>query len=690
MTVRIWKAAALALLILAVGSVVLALQASNDRVRIQGPSALVVMPDDSVWLGVDRELWHLAADGSLMRRINVPIGGGERGVANLLRHPGGDLLASVTGDPVLYRLDPETGQEKSRWALAWPSDLSAHSSRAVTYAVDAQGRVAVSTGGGHAVALFDPQGRFLGRTPAGTYRFTNGLWWAGTTLWTTDTNGMSLVALDPDGMAETQRITLDPPQGSGPFLGATTVTPPPQPGPEGALTTLVRLRNGMTHGHVADVWPDGRQQAYPTPDDFEPRGLAWQGRSLLVVDGTRYQVLRFGSQRQALAPFGSDTVQADLQRRWLQREKLQQRYQWGLIGAATLFLFGLGAALRARQLEMTAARAAHPLNLALLGTPVWTRRQRIQRLWLAGRLPLLLIGLAWIVQRLSVTQGTWRELLPWLPLAGLLGSMVLMIAASLVVASTRARFMLDADHEPLSNFLAMHWLGQHTRWAQELRPGERLRETLIATQGFPAAMVWLVMTDQRLLIYAANGRERVLTHAHERHEIVQAHVAERPTWRGLARLRARFAPRWRLTLTFRHGPVWEAHVASSVVTAQRMAALLDRAPRPRPASTLSPSRGQATNTDPAPQRAATAWRSVVASLLIPGLGQWMQRRNRSALLLFALWLLGLAFVLVPVLWTLMGPRAEVSGRTLLLTGQVMLILHLSAAWDAWRMRQRMR
>lgn len=631
MTVRIWKAAALVLLILAMGSVALALHASHARVQIQGPSALVVMPDDTVWLGVDRELWHLAADGGLIRRVDVAIGGGERGVANLLRHPGGELLASVTGDPVLYRLDPQTGRETARWRLAWPPDLAAHSSRAVTYAVDAQGRVAVSTGGGHAVALFDAQGAFLGRSPAGTYRFTNGLWWAGSTLWTTDTNGMALVALDPGSMAETQRIALDPPQGSGPFLGATTVTPPPQPSPDGALTTLVRLRNGMTLGHVADVWPDGRQQAYPTPDDFEPRGLAWQGSSLLVVDGTRYQVQRFDTQRRAQTPFGSDAVQADLQSRRLKREQLQQRYQRGLIGAAALFLLGLVAALRARQLEMAAARAAHPLDLSQLGTPVWSRRQHLQRLW------------------------RWRR---------------------------------AADHEPLSNFLAVHWLQQHTRWAQELRPGERLRETLIATQGFPGALVWLVMTDQRLLMYAANGRERVLSHAHERHEILQAQVTERPARHWLGRLRNRLWPHWRLTLTFRHGPVWTAQVASSVVTAQRMAALLDLAPVLRPASVSPPSRRQATGTDEPTQRATAARRQVVASLLMPGLGQWMQQRNRSALLLWVFWLLGLVFALLPVLWTLMGPRAEVSGRTLLLTGEVMLLLHLGAAWDAWRMRQR--
>ena len=56
--IKIYKGVATLFLLLAVAAVVLALQASQRRIAIQGPSALAVLPDGTVWLGVEQALWR--------------------------------------------------------------------------------------------------------------------------------------------------------------------------------------------------------------------------------------------------------------------------------------------------------------------------------------------------------------------------------------------------------------------------------------------------------------------------------------------------------------------------------------------------------------------------------------------------------------------------------------------------------
>jgi hypothetical protein len=90
-----------------------------------------------------------------------------------------------------------------------------------------------------------------------------------------------------------------------------------------------------------------------------------------------------------------------------------------------------------------------------------------------------------------------------------------------------------------------------------------------------------------------------------------------------------------------------------------------------------------------PGKNRAAWQTL-ASLLIPGLGQWMQRRAGTALLMFLAWAAVLILAAAPVAWTLWAPRAAVSARTVGYTLLVYASVCLVAGIDAWRMRVRVR
>ena len=202
MNERTLKALAVACLAIAIGAVLGSVQATLRSGALQGPQALLVTPAAEVWLGVDHDLWRITAQGQLRDVTPVAAIGLPGAPANLVRVPGAGVVATVRGDPILYFLDTATARVTRTLLPQWPADLASHGKRAINLAFDAQGRLAVATGGGDAVALFDAEGRFLARTPPGTYQFTNGLWWNEAGLWTTDTNRYTLRLLDRETMQE--------------------------------------------------------------------------------------------------------------------------------------------------------------------------------------------------------------------------------------------------------------------------------------------------------------------------------------------------------------------------------------------------------------------------------------------------------------------------------------------------------
>jgi len=174
-----------------------------------------------VWLGVERELWRVSRDTQAIEATGLP-----GTPASLVHAPDGSVVASVRGDATLYVLDAASARVARRLSPQWPDDLRQHGARAINFAFAADGRVAVATGGGHAVALFDPEGRFLARTPPGAYEFTNGLWWSAEGLWTTDTNRFALRLLDPATLAERRAVDLGPGT-EGSYLGPARARPGP-------------------------------------------------------------------------------------------------------------------------------------------------------------------------------------------------------------------------------------------------------------------------------------------------------------------------------------------------------------------------------------------------------------------------------------------------------------------------------
>lgn len=386
MSVKQLKAGAMLVLALAVGAIAFALWASDRRVKIQGPSAVAVLPDGAVWVSVDDRLWRLDAQGRRQLAVAAAAHGVPGLIGNLVAHPGGQLVASTRDDPALYFLDPATGAARSRLLPAWPADLQRHGGRAITYAFHPDGRVAISTGGGHAVALFDAAGRFVARTVPGTYQFSNGLWWSGETLWTTDTNRFALVELDGRTLAEKSRVQLRSGTRGWRYLGMAAGAPPGAP-PE-VLGSIVRFANGMIRGHVVDVLRDGSQKEFPTVEAMEPRDVKWRGNELLVVDGARYAIARFSADRRPLPDFGDAAVLAELAAMPQTRASLKRQYHAGLAAAVALLVAGLLLAMRAQAVERSAGApeprpgqaarmpAATLASLAIPGLGQWMQRRR--------------------------------------------------------------------------------------------------------------------------------------------------------------------------------------------------------------------------------------------------------------------------------------------------------------------------
>jgi hypothetical protein len=78
---------------------------------------------------------------------------------------------------------------------------------------------------------------------------------------------------------------------------------------------------------------------------------------------------------------------------------------------------------------------------------------------------------------------------------------------------------------------------------------------------------------------------------------------------------------------------------------------------------------------------------MVLSALIPGSGQWMQGRSRTALHFFVCWAGIVVFVSLPVAWALDGPKMAVAFEWIALAIAGPLLASAIAAWDAWQLSE---
>ena len=666
----------------AIACVVGAILANNKSVDIQGPSALVVLPDMTVWVSVDDALWNLNAKGKRLALVGGSTLGVDGRIGNLVLHPNGQLVAQIRNDPTLYFLDPENALIKSRLTPQWPAELVAHGSSAINYAFDENGRVAIATGGGHAVAVFDATGVYLGRTKPSLYEFSNGLWWAANSLWTTDTNRQQLVELDGETFAEKMRVTLTQKLGAWQFLGmavashgnASEKTNAP------ALATLVRFGNGMTKGHVTDVFNDGSQWDFPVNGTPQPRDIKWRGNELLMVDGASFAIKRYSANHEALADFGDTQVQAELSALLAIRDNYQNQYHLYFGAAVLIFLLGLSAAVTAQYMEKMLTMKSLGVGLSRLGTPVlsfYSRLVMIIKIFWPGMvmftvLSLLILGMKWI-------PGSFTEV----RLGMLLFAFVATILSFIFFVISMRRAVADPACEGLFNFRAVQFFQSDPTFWKLRNVGELPEEAFLLASG-KVGLHLLVLTNQRFLVFAANLRDRTLLKDYARQDIrsVRLLVSHEMSWlqklHRLVSVGGEF-----IRIEFMDGTEL-AGVTLAQHAVRRILQQLQAAEVATPVFGEVSSVAQTISSRKVDRE--TVKYQCIASFLVPGLGQWMQGRSGTALLFFLIWI-PLMMSAVVVAWTLWETLAAVSPSTITYTAAAYLFVCVVAAGDVWRMQE---
>jgi hypothetical protein len=665
---------ATALLALALAAIAATYAANQKSVAIQGPGALQAIDGRTVCLGVDEELWVLDRDGHRTARRTAQSLGFTEAVSNIVLAPGGQALLTSRGDLAWQVVDRATLARVRTITPQWPPDFADNYLRAIHLAIAPDGDIAVATGGGHAVLLFDREGRLKGRTAPDTYHFTNGLWWSREGWWTTDTNRLALRLLDARTLAVRRSVDLRPEPARTPWLGEAIASQgAPRPGgTEAPFATVSRLGTLMEPGHAVDVFADGTHVLFNRQTIPQLRDMAWFDGQLLLVDGDAFEVKRFGADRGARPPFGDAQVRSELARLRADRtfwRTLGSRYAFLL--AAVLLLAGIAVYARHRRLaalEVVAARAGG----RTVAPPQQASRLARERVRIFG-LPVAL--------RLAVAALSLFVLFPLLHdallgprpdrLADSLRLLLLCVAVPLVPIAfwqqwRHERLMRERSLEATLNHRAMQWLRLHADFDRVREDGEVARETVYLPGLRPR---WLLVTNRRVLLFAASARERRLLAAWPRTAVVFAGedlpgAGPRPLWRRL------LLGSTNLALVFTDGTSLRLRCASTV-TAQRVAGLL---------------RTGIGAAQPVPSQAARLrrrWHEVLASLLVPGTGQWLQGRFVTGTVFFTAGLLLTLFDWGPVAWALHGPKMDVSALTVASVALTWVLLALVAAGEAW-------
>lgn len=664
------KRLALALMSLALLAIAVVLVAGQKMTAIQGPGTLGVTSAGTLWVVVNENVWALDARGRRVHDKTLAELGLTEPPSNMVLLPDGNMLVAARGDEDWLVLDPKSFAKVRTIRVQWPEDFRGNA-RALHIAVSPAGRIAAATGGGHAVLLFDADGRYLKRTAPGTYYFTNGLWHSDEGWWTTDTNRSRVHLLDEDTFAVKRSITL-PREPAGywalgefvPWRGESTGAAP--------FATVTRLGEMMEVGHVADVFADGTQAIY---DDarLKLRDIAWFGGRLVAVDGGSFRLLAFGADRRALGEFGDAEVRALLRAMNERREfwtTLSSR--WGFVVALLLLLAGVAAHARHTKLRTREVVVQRPPRS--VGAGLRLSQIAVQRLWIYGlpmaiRVVAALVGLFLLFPLLTVATGSRSVAvaIAFLPL----------FAAATWQQWRHEKLMRDPRYEPVLNMQAHRWLHDHADWEAAAMPDEAPRESIVVT-GWNKR--WLLVTDKRVLLFAASARERRLQQEWPRGEIVYAGAPQdAPGGRPYSLLRRLMLPSPNLLLLFADGTRLTLRCGSTV-SAGRAGRL------------LTAGRRTAAAAKPRAQRARPArrWREVIASFVVPGTGQWLQARYVTGTVMFTAGLVIAVFVWGPVVWAASGPKTHVSFLHKELAAVYWLFISIVAAADAFRFSWRRR
>lgn len=366
-TRRISATLALAVLLaLGLASAWMAWQTHRQRAATPGFNALVALPDRSVWLSINQELWNLDAQGRPRSRLSAHDAGLPAAPYRLAAGDPQHLYALALGLTDVAVLDAATGRLQKRIALQWPAELrgAAGSSSTADVAVDREGRIAVAHTGARAVLLFDAQGRLLARTDPKTLALPTSLWWDDGELWVTDAGQHQLLRLSGNTLALKQTVQL-----SGKVATRRTVHGAHHPrggiDVHAPVATLIRLESDGHAGLVTYEWPDGMEIGQDIGPKGQPRDLAWIGETLLVLENYELRLLRFDVDRHGLGDFGDMTVQRWLEQAFHTRERLR-RAQWAWAGGALLsLLLSLGVASTLLRRPAVHAREEHANERAL-------------------------------------------------------------------------------------------------------------------------------------------------------------------------------------------------------------------------------------------------------------------------------------------------------------------------------------
>lgn len=656
------KKIAIAFLAAAIAAIASSFWFSQHGNEIQGPSALAVLDDKSVWLSVDEELWQLSSEGHLLSKTNSQKLGMSGRVDNIVVHPSGQLVLNIRDQEALRFFDPNSGKIQGSLVPQWPASLREHSSRSINFAFSANGLLAIATGGGHAVALFDETGHFLRRTAPDFYRFTNGLWWQADVLWTTNTNKFELIALSALSMEAEKTVKLDS-AAHARFLGMATPSrnqTGPSPSTEKPFATVARFANNMIEGRIVDVFADGDEREFRSDGLLEPRAVAWHGDKLLAVDGKSFSVKQFSSDRTLLADFGDASVRAELNALLRAKHYFELIYRLVLFLGITLFVVGFALAAVVSQREKAALqiRVIQPKLLGMAVPGVFDR-------W---RITLL-FGPVLILMLLSFSvRAFWVQMV-------LLGAGLVYFRAALAWASVRSEW------EAIVNMQALRSLSK-PEIARLLESGETVRETLMLL-GLQSR--WLVLTQRRVMVFSMNALDRSLQLSISNADIIRARLTtwrELP-WTGKLRTLLLFGSA-RLELYCADDTLISGYVITAT-TAERIVSLISLHVGQQKSSMTSVKRKIAVDVQQGHANKQWRWQ-LLASFLVPGLGQWMQGRRGTALMFFLIFSVYVLAVTIPLIWTLYGPRSEVSSVSAGVAIVMPLLISCVAAWDSWNLR----
>lgn len=367
--------AGLLLLIAALACLWMAWQGRQQQAALPLPSRMVPLTDGAVWIVMDHRLWLLGREGAVTARLTAQ----EAGLPSLplawarldpprhreedvnldeltaegepLQHVGPtQLVALVAGTRQAHVLGARTGRLQHRIALQWPADLAPAAAEPTALAVHPDGRMAIALGPVGVLAVFSAQGQLIARTAPGTYAAsripTQGLWWDGETLWTTDAERHELVSLKGSDLSVSGRLAL--PKDGQHAIHTTVALAHPNAGTQvvSPLATLARLDRDLSEGRVTHVWADGLEKDEALGDGARPGGMAWLGETLLVSENRDIRLRRFDSDRRPLSDLGDASVTQTLAQLRAARDALIHRMLGWLAAAIATGIAGVGLLAR--------------------------------------------------------------------------------------------------------------------------------------------------------------------------------------------------------------------------------------------------------------------------------------------------------------------------------------------------------